>query len=116
MNDNVRPSQIAGLWYEGEPKALARAVDSYMDAAQLPELKGQVMGAIAPHAGHRYSGPVAGYAFAAMRGLSPSVVAVLSPFHNYHPAPLLTTAHDAYSTPLGAVRVERETVNELQAA
>ena len=116
MNDNVRPSQIAGLWYEGEPKALARAVDSYMDAAQLPEIQGEVMGAIAPHAGHRYSGPVAGYAFAALRGLDPQVVAVLSPFHNYHPAPLLTTTHDAYGTPLGAVPVDRGAVNALQTA
>jgi MEMO1 family protein len=116
MNDNVRPSQIAGLWYEGEPKALARAVDSYMDAAQLPELKGEVMGAVAPHAGHRYSGPVAGYAFAAMRGLKPHLVAVLSPFHNYHSAPLLTTTHDAYATPLGEVPVERGIVNELHTA
>lgn len=95
---------------------MARAVDSYMDAAQLPEIQGEVMGAIAPHAGHRYSGPVAGYAFAALRGLDPQVVAVLSPFHNYHPAPLLTTTHDAYGTPLGAVTVDRGAVNALQAA
>ena len=116
MSENVRPSPIAGLWYEGEPKALARAVDSYMDEARLPPLNGEVIGAVAPHAGHRYSGPVAGYAFAAMRGLEPSIVAVLCPFHNYHPAPLLTTSHDAYATPLGAVPVNREAVNQLHAA
>lgn len=113
MSVNVRPSPIAGQWYEGEPKALARKVDSYMDGAQLRPLNGEVIGAVAPHAGHPYSGPVAGYAFAAIRGMSPEVVAVLSPFHNYHPAPLLTTAHDAYGTPLGAVPVNREIVKEL---
>ncbi|HEX8990366.1 MAG TPA: AmmeMemoRadiSam system protein B [Anaerolineales bacterium] len=116
MNESVRPSQIAGLWYEGEPKALARAVDAYMDAAQVPPLKGDVVGAIAPHAGHRYSGPVAGYAFAALRGLSPRLVAVLSPFHNYHNAPLLTTGYEAYATPLGTIPVDRGSVNELQSA
>ena len=116
MTGNVRPSQIAGLWYEGEPKALVRAVDSYMEQAQLPEIEGEVMGAVAPHAGHRYSGPVAGYAFAAMRGLAPKLVAVLSPFHNYHPAPLLTTAHDAYATPLGEVAVDRAAVDKVHAA
>ncbi|HEX9114844.1 MAG TPA: AmmeMemoRadiSam system protein B [Anaerolineae bacterium] len=116
MNESVRPSQIAGLWYEGEPKALARAVDAYMDASQVPPLKGDVVGAIAPHAGHRYSGPVAGYAFAALRGLSPRLVAVLSPFHNYHNAPLLTTGYEAYATPLGTIPVDRGSVNELQSA
>ncbi len=114
MSANVRPSPIAGLWYEGAPKALARDVDSYMDQAKLPPIEGEVIGAIAPHAGHRYSGPVAGYAFAALRGTEADLVAVLSPFHNYHPAPLLTTAHDAYATPLGAVPVSHERMNALQ--
>ncbi len=116
MSENVRPSPIAGLWYEGAAKALAHAVDSYMDDAQLPPIEGEVIGAVAPHAGHQYSGPVAGYAFAALRGMEPKLVAVLSPFHNYHPAPLLTTAHDAYATPLGAVPVSREAVNALHMA
>ncbi len=113
MNVNVRPSPIAGLWYEGDPKTLTRAVDSYMDEAQLPALDGDVIGVVAPHAGHRYSGPVAGYAFAALRGLKPDTVAVLSPFHNYHGAPLLTTAHQAYGTPLGPVPVDQGLVGEL---
>ncbi len=114
MSTNVRPSHIAGLWYEGAPDALAREVDAYMDRAQLPPIDGDVIGAVAPHAGHQYSGPVAGYAFAALRGMAVDVVAVLSPFHNYHPAPLLTTAHDAYATPLGAIPVSRDRLDALQ--
>jgi len=116
MNVDVRPSPIAGTWYEGEPKALARTVDAYMDRAQLPALDGDVVGLVAPHAGHRYSGPVAGYAFAAVRGLKPDVVAVLSPFHNYIDSPLLTTTHRAYGTPLGPAPVDRKRVDDLDAA
>ena len=109
----MRPSPIAGQWYEGEPKALARSVDSYLDNAQLPELHGNVIGVVAPHAGHRYSGPVAGYAFAALRGRTPDLVAVLSPFHNLHNAPLLTSAFDAYATPLGTIPIDDAAVQEL---
>jgi AmmeMemoRadiSam system protein B len=115
MAVNVRPSPIAGLWYEGDPKVLARSVDDYLDRAELPELDGEVMGVVAPHAGHRYSGPVAGYAFAALRGRDPELVAVLSPYHNYHRASFLTSAHDAYSTPLGEVAIDSESVNALDA-
>ena len=111
---DLRPSPIAGLWYEGERKALAREVDGYLDAAQIPELKGDVIAVIAPHAGHRYSGPVAGYAFAAVRGSAPDVVAVLSPFHNYHHAPLLITAHTGYVTPLGEVPIDAEALEALE--
>jgi AmmeMemoRadiSam system protein B len=56
---NLRPSPITGLWYEGNPKALATSIDSYLDQAKLPELNGQVIAIMSPHAGHRYSGPVA---------------------------------------------------------
>ena len=114
---DVRPSPIAGTWYEGNANTLARSVDNYLDKAQLPELKGDVIGVIAPHAGHRYSGPVAGYSFAALRALrrdNPSLIAVISPFHNLSNYPLLTTAHEAYGTPLGSIEVDRTTLNEVQ--
>lgn len=111
---DLRPSPIAGLWYEGDRKALARAVDLYLDEAQLPELHGTIIGVVGPHAGHKYSGPVAGYAFAAIRGFKPDLVAILSPFHNFHNAPLLTTSHDAYSTPLGVVPIDREALETLE--
>jgi hypothetical protein len=110
---DVRPSPIAGQWYEGDRKILARNVDEYLDAVQLPELDGEVIGVIAPHAGHMYSGSVAGYAFATLRSLRPELVAVIAPMHHPYKQPLLTTAHDAYSTPLGDVRVDKEALREL---
>ena len=106
----VRPSAIAGTWYEGNPKSLAHVVDQYLDQAELPELNGEVVAVIAPHAGHIYSGPVAGYAFATVRGSTPDLVAVLSPMHQAYYEPLLTTAHTAYSTPLGQVQVDEKAV------
>jgi MEMO1 family protein len=112
-NLHLRPSSIAGQWYEGEPKALARSVDKYINDAHLPELHGDVIGVVAPHAGHQYSGPVAGYAFGALRGRTPELVAVLSPFHNFHNAPLLTSAYDAYATPLGQVPIDQASVQAL---
>ncbi len=110
---SVRPSAIAGTWYEANPQALARAVDRYLDDAQLPNLPGQILALIAPHAGHIYSGPVAGYAFAAARGLSPELVAVVSPMHHFYTQPLLTTAHGAYLTPLGEIPVDLKALSDL---
>jgi len=111
---DVRPSPIAGTWYEGHTKTLARSIDEYLNNAQLPELNGEVVGVIAPHAGHRYSGAVAGHAFATLRGLSPKLVAVISPFHNLARHPLITTAHEAYGTPLGNIEVDKDSLNELK--
>ncbi len=109
----VRSSAIAGTWYEGGAEALAFSVDRYISEARLPELEGEVIAIIAPHAGHHYSGGVAGYAFAAIKDSSPDVVAVLSPMHHLYPFPLLTTAHSAYETPLGEILVNGLLVDSL---
>lgn len=111
----IRPSSIAGTWYEGQPKRLAESVDSYLERAHIEKINGKVIGLVAPHAGHRYSGPVAGYAFAAARGLSPSLVAVIAPMHHPYPYPLITSAHSFYFTPLGNIPVARPQLNELSA-
>ena len=110
---DVRPSPIAGQWYEGNPTTLADNVDEYLNNAQLPELDGEVMGVIAPHAGHLYSGEVAGYAFAALRGLRPDLVVIAGPMHRPFAEPILTTTHDAYFTPLGNVPVDKTTLADL---
>ena len=82
---DLRPSPIAGTWYEANPKALAADIDSYLNKAKLPEINGKVIAIIAPHAGHRYSGHVAGYAFSALHGLTPELIVILSPYHNFAP-------------------------------
>jgi AmmeMemoRadiSam system protein B len=110
----VRPSPLAGRWYDANPEMLARSVDGYLDAAQLPPLEGEVIAVIAPHAGHVYSGPVAGYAFAAIRGRSPDLVAVVGPMHHPYVEPLITTTYDAYSTPLGDVPVDKNALRQLE--
>ncbi len=108
-----RPAQLAGMWYPASAKHLASEVDCYIERAELEDLGGQVVGIMSPHAGYMYSGPVAGYAFAAIKGLSPQLVVVLSPMHQPYYLPVITTAHSAYVTPLGEIPVNREVVESL---
>lgn len=110
---DIRPSPIAGRWYTSDPKKLAASIDAYINAAKLPPIEGEIIGVVAPHAGHMYSGPVAGYAFAAVRGLKPELVAVISPMHHPYYEPLLTTSHQAYGTPLGPLLIDQEAMGIL---
>jgi len=110
---DIRPSPIAGKWYPGDPQRLAESVDHYMQEARLPEIDGEIVAVMAPHAGHVYSGPVAGFAFATLRGCTPELVAVVSPMHYPYPQPLLTSGHSAYNTPLGTIPVDQEAVEAL---
>ena len=92
--------------------ALARSVDGYLDSAQLPDLEGEVIAVIAPHAGHTYSGPVADMPLP-RSWAKPGPGRRDAPMHHPYQEPLITTAHDAYSTPLGDIPVDKDACNEL---
>jgi AmmeMemoRadiSam system protein B len=110
---DLRPSPIVGQWYPGNAGRLVSSVDAFLESADLPTLDGEIIAIIAPHAGHLYSGAVAGYAFAAVKGLAPEIVAVISPMHQPYLDGLLTCGHDGYQTPLGVIRINKDALEEL---
>jgi MEMO1 family protein len=110
MSTDIRPSPLAGRWYPGQPKKLAESIDGYIQAASIPKIEGKILALVSPHAGHLYSGPVAGYAFKTILNLHPELIVILSPFHQYHPGTILTSGHQEYQTPLGDVPVDRESI------
>jgi AmmeMemoRadiSam system protein B len=116
---DLRPSPIAGRWYPSQPEALRASVDAYLAAtappAGPPVAGAAVIGLLAPHAGHLYSGAVAGHAFRAVQGAQPELVALVCPSHYHADGPVLTSAHAAYATPLGAVVVDQAAVAHLRA-
>lgn len=112
---DTRPTALAGTWYSAHPQQLRDEVEQYILDAAPPEFSGEIVGLLAPHAGHRYSGPVAGYAFRAIQGNSYETIAIVSPYHRGYPQPLLTTSHDSYATPLGEVAVDTVSLGMLKA-
>jgi AmmeMemoRadiSam system protein B len=113
---DIRPSPITGTWYPGTAGELAKTVDGFLDAAPKASPHGTLIGLMAPHAGHRYSGSIAGSAFRLARGMKPEAVVVVSPMHTPAPAPVLTSGHDAYETPLGVVPIDSGLVRSLSDA
>jgi len=112
----VRPSSIAGTWYTSDPDQLQKTVGSYIKNANPPKLSGEVIGLVAPHAGYRYSGPIAGHAYKTIKGKTYKYVVVISPMHQYYPKPVLTSGHKSYRTPLGEIPLAKEKVAEISEA
>jgi hypothetical protein len=112
---NIRPSPIAGTWYTDNPVKLAAEIDRYLESAKVSveEYAGRVIGLAAPHAGHRYSGRTAGYAYKLIQGSPRGLAVILSPFHPYSDAEFLATAHRGYQTPLGEVPVDQDLLSQL---
>ena len=111
-----RPSPIAGTWYTSEAAALSRQIDSFINDAIITEedIHGKVTGLVAPHAGYRFSGRTAGYAYKTIKGEKRDLVVILSPFHQYFSGDLITTTHQAYSTPLGEVPVDMDALVKFE--
>lgn len=111
---DVRPSPLAGRWYPANPQVLTQRIDEYLSSALPPAVEGEIVGIIAPHAGHQYSGPVAACAYALLQGQNFDLVAILSPQHRPYFAAYVTSAHQAYETPLGIVPVDQEALRILE--
>ena len=109
----LRPSPIAGTWYSANPKTLGAQIDDFLAQVEIPAITGRVIGLVSPHAGYRYSGRTAAYAYKTVQGKSFDIVVVVSPLHGYVPAAILTSAHSGYQTPLGEVLLEQSLLTEF---
>jgi len=100
---SVRRPVAAGRFYPRDPEALAATVDALLGAA---EPDSSLRGVVVPHAGYAYSGPVAAAAFS-LAPLPERVVA-LGPSHFVPLDGCAVSTADAWTTPLGDVRVDQE--------
>ncbi len=110
---DLRPSPIAGSWYSDDTAELEASIRGYLDRASTPNLAGEVVSLIVPHAGHIYSGLTAAHAFKAIEGKHFHRVVIVAPSHHSYPATLLTTGHQAYWTPLGVIPVDHEALESI---
>ncbi|HUW59260.1 MAG TPA: AmmeMemoRadiSam system protein B [Planctomycetota bacterium] len=102
-------------WFPGNRAALQAAVDKYLADAGTVTVEGKPLVVIAPHAGYRWSGPAAGYAFKPLVGQKYSRVILLGPSHHAgFPGGSIADV-DFYRTPLGHVALDRGVCKKLLA-
>jgi len=105
---DVRPAAVAGSWYPGNEPQLEAAVDVHL-AGVVPASESSCPRAlIAPHAGLVYSGPVAAYAYALVRGCRYSAVVLVGPSHFVAFQGVSIWSRGAWETPFGDVPIAEE--------
>ncbi len=111
--ENVRQAGVAGAFYPADSKALTAMMDDMLARASVPKITDPILAVVAPHAGYPYSGPVAAYTYAALKGRKYSRVVVIAPSH--YEAFDFTSVFDgdAYATPLGNVVVDKTFAKQL---
>jgi len=88
-------------------------IDGMLAQASPPPADGPIVAAVAPHAGYPYSGPVAAWTFAALKGHKYSRVVVIAPSHYVGFDFTSVYDGDAYATPLGTIPVDKEFARQL---
>ncbi len=116
----IRQAFGAGRWFPGDGRELKSMVDGYIEDAQINNVQGRIVGAIAPHAGYVYSGKMAGYTFRAIKDNAakwgrPEVVVVLGFSHRGGFQGVALMDGDAIKTPLGEALLDKE-AGEILAA
>ena len=109
----LRPAGVAGAFYPADPAELTAMMEAMLSQVSLPEVEGEILAAVAPHAGYECSGPVAACTYAALRGRNYARVVVIAPSHYGAFAFTSVYGGDGYITPLGTVPVDTEFAREL---
>jgi len=115
MAADIRPAAVAGSWYPASADRLAREVDEYIARAEMDDREAPVA-IVAPHAGLKYSGPVAAYAYRALRHGVYDAAVLVGPSHFVAFSGVSIWPRGAWQTPFGAVRVAEELARGIVAA
>ncbi|MBI3932457.1 MAG: AmmeMemoRadiSam system protein B [Acidobacteria bacterium] len=104
----VRRAAVAGTWYPGTPDRIAEEVRGYLAGVERRALPGRLVGLISPHAGLRYSGPVAAHGYSLLEGRSALTAVLVGPSHHHAFDGVSVYARGAFETPLGVLPVDEE--------
>jgi len=113
-SEHIRESVIAGTWYPGNASRLQKEVQKYLSQASTVDVKGQLIALISPHAGYRYSGQVAAYAYKMLEKHTFETVVVIAPSHRAYFRGVSVYDRGGYRTPLGVVPLDPELVSALK--
>jgi len=114
VRDPIRRAAFAGRWYAGGAADLLRDVDRYLAAGPPPHPA--IRALISPHAGLMYSGPIAGYGYAAVSGGDYDVVVLVGPSHYKAFNGVAVVARGSFDSPLGALPIDKTLASTLAEA
>jgi AmmeMemoRadiSam system protein B len=104
----VRPAQVAGYFYPSNPDKLRKDINLLLDVTKPKEKFERIFGIVAPHAGYVYSGKTAAHAYNLLIGKKFKTVVIISPSHSEYFPGISIFEGDAYETPLGILKVDKD--------
>lgn len=116
MSNKIRKSRVAGYFYSKEKETLQREVAIFLENSQAVDNVKKIYGLVAPHAGYMYSGGVAARSYRQIMDYKFDVVVVIAPSHHIYFEEVSVFDGEAYTTPFGVIKVDKELARELVAS
>jgi len=113
QRSRVRAPAVAGLFYPEDAVELRTCVDTLLAGKRTRDQRPKAL--IVPHAGYVYSGDIAASAYGSLGKIMTCVqrFVLLGPSHRHGFRGLAVPSTDAFSTPLGEMRVDTAAVRAL---
>lgn len=109
---NTRKSSHAGSWYSDDRKVLDSQLSQWLSAVQESFKPAKAI--IAPHAGYRFSGPCAAYAYKQIDPRTTRRVFILGPSHHVDIGKYCAIPEvSVYQTPLGDLEIDHSVYEDL---
>jgi len=109
----VKEPAVAGSFYPADSKKLAADLDGYLAQPGDAGDEGRLLAVVAPHAGYIYSGGVAGYSYAKLKGKNIRTVILLGPTHYAAVNGAVIYPGSGMKTPLGVIKVDESLARSL---
>ncbi|MEM3089397.1 MAG: MEMO1 family protein [Candidatus Nitrosotenuis sp.] len=112
----VRTPAVAGMFYPSEKDELIQSIKSsiYNEyGVGKTKLSKKIFGAICPHAGYMYSGPIATHSFEAISEQDFEVAIILGPNHWGLGCQVATMKDAVWASPLGNVEVDSDAAEKI---
>jgi len=109
----VKEPAVAGSFYPADKRKLEADLDRYLAQPGDPADAGRLLAIVAPHAGYVYSGGVAGYSYARLKGKDIRTVILLGPSHFAALKGAAIYPGGGLRTPLGVVKVDESLARSL---
>ena len=105
LAETVRPPAVAGTFYPADSAELSLLVHNHLDhVTDLPDIDGNIIALIVPHAGLIYSGPIAAYSYKLLEQHPVHSVILCGPSHRFAFRGISVYGSEiAWRTPLGTV-------------
>lgn len=109
----VRKPAVAGAFYPADKEVLREKIERYLSNAGKVDIDGKVIAILVPHAGYEYSGQVAAYSFKQLEGRRINSAVIICNSHTSYFTGIAIDGSEAWQTPLGLVKVDKELAGKL---